>query len=173
MNVVRGFGRLVCFGLFSDVPRGVAREATRPSINVLYMFTLMAAANASPRAQRSAIIASPLTALTGFLLTVDCRSAQCRGERSFAIAELAAFSKEATVGEVLRRMRCSGGCGGRVVWCGVVLGCVPSGERGLAILNAAHSPTATPTTVPSSRVTPTCQRFFEPSFQSVRLRPLT
>jgi hypothetical protein len=75
----------------------------------------MAAANASARGQRVAIMASPLHELTGFYLAVDCRSDDCRGERKFAIAELAAFYKAATVGDVLRRMRCAGGCGGRVL----------------------------------------------------------
>jgi hypothetical protein len=38
-----------------------------------------------------------------------------RGERSFAIAELASFyGRSGTVGQVLRRMRCSGVCGGPV-----------------------------------------------------------
>jgi len=75
----------------------------------------MAAANASPRGQRAAILASPLHELTGFHLTVDCCSAGCRGERSFAIAELAGFYKDRTVGDVLRLMRCSRGCGGRAL----------------------------------------------------------
>jgi hypothetical protein len=75
----------------------------------------MAAANASARGQRVAIMASPLHELTGFYLAVDCRSADCRGERKFAIAELAAFYKAATVSDVLRRMRCTRGCGGRVL----------------------------------------------------------
>jgi hypothetical protein len=75
----------------------------------------MAAANASARGQWVAILTSPLHELTGFYLAVDCRSADCRGERKFAIAELAAFYKAATVGDVLRRMRCTGGCGGRVL----------------------------------------------------------
>jgi hypothetical protein len=48
-------------------------------------------------------------------LTVDRRSTSCGGERSFAVAELAAFYKDRTVGEVLRLMRCSRGCGGRVL----------------------------------------------------------
>jgi hypothetical protein len=39
----------------------------------------------------------------------------CKGERRFAVAELASFySRDSTVGHVLRRMRCSGVCGGRV-----------------------------------------------------------
>jgi hypothetical protein len=53
--------------------------------------------------------------LACFYLTVDCRSAGCRGERAFAVAELAAFYKDRTVGEVLWLMRCSRGCGGRVL----------------------------------------------------------
>jgi hypothetical protein len=75
----------------------------------------MAAANASARGQRVAILASPLHGLTGFLLAVDCLTPGCNGERSFAVAELASFyGQDCTVGQVLRRMRCSGACGGRV-----------------------------------------------------------
>jgi hypothetical protein len=75
----------------------------------------MAAANASARGQRAAILASPLHELTGFYLTADCLTSGCNGARTFAIAELASFyGRNATVGEVLRRMRCSRACGGRV-----------------------------------------------------------
>ena len=75
----------------------------------------MAAANASARGQRAAILASPLHELTGFCLAVDCLTPGCGAERTFAVAELASFyGAQRTVGEVLRRMRCSGGCGGRV-----------------------------------------------------------
>jgi hypothetical protein len=74
---------------------------------------MMAAANASARGQRAAIFASPLHELSGFLLTVDCLGPDCRRQRSFAIAELANFcGRDRTVGQVLRRMRCSGACGG-------------------------------------------------------------
>jgi hypothetical protein len=48
----------------------------------------MAAANASARGQRSAILASPLHELTGFCLAVDCLAPRCSGERSFAVSEL-------------------------------------------------------------------------------------
>jgi hypothetical protein len=51
----------------------------------------MAAANASARGQRAAIIASPLHELTGFYLAVDCLAPRCNGERTFAVAELATF----------------------------------------------------------------------------------
>jgi hypothetical protein len=75
----------------------------------------MAAANAFARGQRSAILASPLQELTGFCLAVDCLAAGCSGERSFAVAELASFyGRDSAIGDVLRRMRCAGGCGGRV-----------------------------------------------------------
>jgi hypothetical protein len=87
----------------------------RPGRNVPFMFPIMAAANASARGQRAAILASPLHELTGFLLVVDCLAPGCNGERSFAVAELASFyGQDCTVGQVLRRMRCSGACGGRV-----------------------------------------------------------
>jgi hypothetical protein len=55
------------------------------------MFLRMAAANASAREQRSAILASPLHQLTGFCLAVDCLTPGCRGERAFAIGDLAKF----------------------------------------------------------------------------------
>jgi hypothetical protein len=75
----------------------------------------MAAANASARGQRAAILASPLSELSGFCLVVDCLVRGCGGERTFAVADLAGFyGAGRTVGDVLRRMRCSGGCGGRV-----------------------------------------------------------
>jgi hypothetical protein len=68
----------------------------------------MAAANASARGQRAAILSSPLHEFSGFLLAVDCCGPECRGELSFAIAELANFyGRDRTVGQVLRRMRCS------------------------------------------------------------------
>jgi hypothetical protein len=74
-----------------------------------------AAANASARGQRTAILASPLHELTGFYLAVDCLAPRCNGERTFAVAELATFyGRDSTVGQVVRRMRCSGACGGRV-----------------------------------------------------------
>ena len=81
------------------------------SFYVLYM----AAANASARGQRSAIMSSSLRKFSGFYLTVDCRSAGCHGERQFAIAELESFYENRTVEQVLRAMRCKTGCGGRVL----------------------------------------------------------
>jgi hypothetical protein len=76
----------------------------------------MAAANASARGQRAAILTGTLDELTGVYLAVDCLAPRCGGERTFAVAELASFyGAQRTVGEVLlRRMRCAGGCGGRV-----------------------------------------------------------
>ena len=61
----------------------------------------MAAANASARGQRVAILASPLHELTRFYLAVDCLTPGCNGERTFAIAELASFyGRDCTAGEV-------------------------------------------------------------------------
>jgi hypothetical protein len=58
----------------------------------------MAAANASARGQRAAILASPLHELTGFYLAVDCLAPRCNGERTFAVAELATFyGRDSTV----------------------------------------------------------------------------
>jgi hypothetical protein len=60
--------------------------AIRP-ILVFYLCSATAAANASARGQRAAILASPLHELTGFYLAVDCLTPGCNGERTFAIAE--------------------------------------------------------------------------------------
>ena len=60
-------------------------KLTRLSVHVRYMS--LAAANASARGQRVAIMAQPLRELAGFYLAVDCRSADCRGERKFAWAD--------------------------------------------------------------------------------------
>jgi hypothetical protein len=80
-----------------------------------YYVPVMAAAHASARGQRAAILASPLHELTGFCLATDCLAFCCGGERTHAVAELASFyGRDRTVGDVLRRMRCSGGCGGCV-----------------------------------------------------------
>jgi hypothetical protein len=83
----------------------------------------MAAANASARGQRAAIVASTLAELGGFCLAVDCVAPECGGERSYAVAALASFyGPGRTVGAVLRRMRCAGGCGGRVAPAWLVTG---------------------------------------------------
>ena len=74
----------------------------------------MAAANASPRGQRHAILASPLAELTGFVLSVGFYGPGCGGERSYALTALAAcYAPTMTVSEVLRQMRCGQDCGGR------------------------------------------------------------
>jgi hypothetical protein len=74
----------------------------------------LAAANASARGQRAAIRASQLSELAGFCLVVDCLTPGCGGERTFAMSDRAGFYGAAlTVGDVLRRMRCSAGWGGR------------------------------------------------------------
>ena len=103
----------------------------------------MAAANASARGLRRAILESPLREMHGFRLAVDCRSAGCRGERTYLIVELArAFGANVTVGEVLRRMRCTHGCGGRVL--------VASIETGPAI-NARARPRRVPLLAPDAK----------------------
>jgi hypothetical protein len=103
----------------------------------------MAAANASARGQRAAILASPLHELTGFYLAVDCLAPRCNGERAFAVAELATFyGRDTTVGQVLRRMRCSGACGGRVEAAWLVTG---------PILNARVRPRRVPLRGPKAR----------------------
>jgi hypothetical protein len=66
-------------------------DATRHQLLVHYMFSEMAAANASARGQRAAILASPLSELSGFCLVVDCLAPDCAGERTFAMSDLAGF----------------------------------------------------------------------------------
>jgi hypothetical protein len=103
----------------------------------------MAAANASARGQRTAILASPLHELSGFLLTVDCLGPACSRERSFAIADLANFyGRDRTVGQVLRRMRCSGACGGPVAAAWLETG---------PVLNARVRPRRVPLLGPEAR----------------------
>ena len=71
----------------------------------------MAAANASARGQRLAILASPLRELTGFALAVDCGDPGCGGERAYAVTALAAcYGGDRTVSQVIRHMRCGRGC---------------------------------------------------------------
>jgi hypothetical protein len=98
----------------------------------------MAAANASARGQRAAILASPLSELTGFNLMVDCLSPGCARERTFAVGDLATFyGGSRTVGDMLRRMRCSGACGGRAGAAWLVTGPVLNarvGPRRVALL---------------------------------------
>ena len=103
----------------------------------------MAAANASARGQRTAILSSPLHQLTGFCLAVDCLTLGCRGERAFAIGDLAKFyGRYRTVADVLQRMRCSGDCGGRVAAAWLTTG---------PILNARVRPRRVPLRGPEAR----------------------
>jgi hypothetical protein len=61
----------------------------------------MAAANASARGQRAAILESRLTEFTGDCIAVDCQSGGCGGERTFAVSDLENFYNGQTVGRVL------------------------------------------------------------------------
>jgi hypothetical protein len=101
------------------------------------------AANASARGQRVAILGSPLHELTGFYLAVDCLAPGCNGERTFALAELASFyGQDCTVGQVLRRVRCSGACRSRVGAAWLATG---------PILNARVRPRRVPLPGPKAR----------------------
>jgi hypothetical protein len=93
-----------------------------PNLCSLYVLS-MPAANASTRGQRIAILASPLTELTGFALTVDCRGPRCAGERTYALAALAACHTPSMTG--------GGGAAAHAVWTGLwraPVGCV-AGDR--------------------------------------------
>ena len=48
---------------------------------------VMAAANASARGQRAAILESRLTEFSGYYVAVDCQSGGCGGERTFAVSD--------------------------------------------------------------------------------------
>jgi hypothetical protein len=61
----------------------------------------------SPRAQRTAVMATKLADLSDFVLAIDCLASGCGGERAYLIDELARFyGAQMTVGQTLRRMRC-------------------------------------------------------------------
>ena len=79
----------------------------------------------------------------GFYLAVDCLTPRCRGERTFAVADLASFhGAQRTVGAVLQRMRCCGGRGGHVGAAWLVTG---------PILNARVRPRRVPLRGPEAR----------------------
>jgi hypothetical protein len=70
----------------------------------------MAAANASARTT-VAILSGPLSQFTGLCLSVDCLTPGCRGERAFAIGDLARIDgPSVTVGDMLGKMKCGFGC---------------------------------------------------------------
>lgn len=82
----------------------------------------MAAANASARGQRTAILSSPLRELTGFCLAVNCMTPGCLGERVYSITALAAcYDGKQTVSGVMRSMRCAC-CGKHVATAWLVTG---------------------------------------------------
>jgi hypothetical protein len=64
-----------------------------------------------------------------FCLALDCLRPRCAGEQTFALAELASFydgqDGQTAVGEVLRRMPRSGGCGRRAGAAWLVTGPMP------------------------------------------------
>src|SRR4051812_39593063 len=64
-----------------------ATATTRP-VCLAFSFLSMAAANASARGQRSAILDSPLRDFTDFNLVVDCLTAEGPRDRTFAISDL-------------------------------------------------------------------------------------
>jgi hypothetical protein len=67
----------------------------------------MPAANTTSRSQRTAIMSSKLGELEGFELHIDCRSPGCRGERAYAVLDLARYhGAGVTVAQALYRMRC-------------------------------------------------------------------
>ena len=83
--------------------------ATGPSS----LYVLSMAANASVRAQRRAVLESPLRDFEGWLVAVDCGGPGCRRDRVYSLADLAGlYGGTVTVGEVVRRLRCQE-CGGR------------------------------------------------------------
>jgi len=64
----------------------------------------MAAANASARGQRVAILASRLTEFSGYYVAVDCQPEGCGGERTFAVSDLENSTEARPWGT------CSSGC---------------------------------------------------------------
>ena len=68
----------------------------------------MAAANASARGQRVAILASRLTEFSGYYVAVDCQSGGMRRRADVRRVGPGEFYRGQTVGHVLQRMRCNG-----------------------------------------------------------------
>ena len=65
------------------------------------------AANASIRAQRHAVLESPLRDLEAWMIAVDCGAPACRRDRVYALADLAQlYGGTVTIGAMLRRLRC-------------------------------------------------------------------
>ncbi len=65
------------------------------------------AANASTRAQRSAVLASSASEFVGWRLAVDCGDPTCGGERAYAVAAMIGLhGSDTTIGAMLTRLRC-------------------------------------------------------------------
>ncbi len=65
------------------------------------------AANASTRAQRSAVLASSASEFVGWRLAIDCGDSTCGGERAYAISSMIGLhGREVTIGAMLARLRC-------------------------------------------------------------------
>jgi hypothetical protein len=67
----------------------------------------VAAANASPRGQRHAVLASPAADFVGWRLAIDCGGQACGGERAYAVAALLALhGLQQIVSQLVQRLRC-------------------------------------------------------------------
>ena len=74
-------------------------------------------ANQSDRQKRTAILRMTLGELAGFCLTLDCRTPGCKGERTYAVADIAGmYGHELTMADALRRMRCACGSPPAAAW---------------------------------------------------------
>jgi hypothetical protein len=67
----------------------------------------MAAANASARGLRTAVLTSPVSDFQGWRLALDCGRPACGGERVYAVAAwVQLHGGQHTVGAMLTRVRC-------------------------------------------------------------------
>jgi hypothetical protein len=67
----------------------------------------VAAANASPRGQRHAVLASPAADFIGWRLAIDCGGRACGGERAYAVAALMALhGQPPTMSRMVQRLKC-------------------------------------------------------------------
>lgn len=67
----------------------------------------MAAANATPRGQRHAVLTSAAADFIGWRLAIDCGGQLCGGERTYAVAALLALhGQPPTMAGMVRRLRC-------------------------------------------------------------------
>jgi hypothetical protein len=97
-------GRRYAASIGADKHRRVASAIDSTASGVRFMFRRWPPPTHQPADSAPAVLASPLHELAGFYLAIDCLALRCNGERTFAVAELAAQGEnlhQEDVGEVI------------------------------------------------------------------------